>query len=243
MDRNIDERVLLSSSSSAYKTGAILYKDKYNLALNYRRYETKISIVHSGNVTNPSVSFVAQRMRAFDLFNAVYVHKTWRPLLHRSIRCWLQSYLIIVSQRRYVYIRNGTNMPVNAPVHNACNFISTAEIHAEQRTQPYRLPTLVINGHHASTTAYYPIPSGTQHAIKYIKGRNKWNPIRESAGINFFWKLRIDWNRSDFTENRKHPRIFINEHSTIPPPSLPPPRSPLSTPDSQPKFPLLQTWI
>lgn len=156
-------------------------------------------------------------MRAFDLFNAVYVHKTWRPLLHRSIRCWLQSYLIIVSQRRYVYIRNGTNMPVNAPVHNACNFISTAEIHAEQRTQPYRLPTLVINGHHASTTAYYPLPSGIQHAIKYIKGRNKWNPIRESAGINFFWKLRIDWNRSDFTENRKHPRIFINEHSTIPP--------------------------
>lgn len=65
-----------SSSSFAYKTRAILYKDKYNLALNYRHYETKISNVHSGNVTNPSVSFVAQRMRAFDLFNAVYVHKT-----------------------------------------------------------------------------------------------------------------------------------------------------------------------
>lgn len=78
----------------------------------------------------------------------------------------------MVSQRRYVYIRNGTNMPVNA-TYNACNFISTAEIHAEQRAATVSITTLVINGHHASTTAYYPIPSGIQHAIKYIKERNK----------------------------------------------------------------------
>lgn len=134
----------------------------------------------------------------------------------------------MVSQRRYVYIRNGTNMPVNA-TYNACNFISTAEIHAEQRAATVSITTLVINGHHASTTAYYPIPSGIQHAIKYIKERNKWNPIRESAGINFFWKLRIDWTTDPIsTENRKHPRIFINEHS-IRYHSNPPP---FSTPDN-----------
>lgn len=74
-----------------------------------------------------------------------------------------------------IYSQWRTNMPVNALPAYTMHVIlfRTAEIHAEQRTQPYRLPTLVINGHHASTAAYYPIPSGTRHAIKYIKERNK----------------------------------------------------------------------